>query len=110
MPDGYATRLGEHGVRLSGGQRQRLAIARTLLKGTDIVVLDEATAFMDPENEGSDQILVVDGGRIRERGRHDELVAARGLYARMWDAFEASEHIALGDAVHGAPIGQENKA
>jgi ATP-binding cassette, subfamily B, bacterial IrtA/YbtP len=128
LPEGYATRVGEHGARLSGGQRQRLAIARTLLKGTDIVVLDEATAFADPENEvalqeainalvadrtvimiahrlstiaGADQILVVDGGRIRERGRHDELVAAGGLYARMWQAFEESEHIALGEAVRG---------
>jgi ATP-binding cassette subfamily B protein IrtA len=128
LPEGYATRVGEHGTRLSGGQRQRLAIARTLLKGADIVVLDEATAFADPENEvalqeainalvadrtvimiahrlstiaGADQILVVDGGRIRERGRHDELVAAGGLYTRMWQAFEESEHIALGEAVRG---------
>jgi ATP-binding cassette subfamily B protein IrtA len=131
LPEGYATRIGEHGARLSGGQRQRLAIARTLLRGTDIIVLDEATAFADPENEvalqeainalvadrtvimiahrlstiaGADQILVVDDGGIRERGRHDELVAAGGLYARMWQAFEESEHIALGEAVHG---GQE---
>ncbi|HSK96085.1 MAG TPA: ABC transporter ATP-binding protein [Euzebyales bacterium] len=127
LPEGYATRIGEHGARLSGGQRQRLAIARTLLKGTDIVVLDEATAFADADNEvalqeainalvadrtviviahrlstvaGADQILVVDGGRIRERGRHDELVAAGGLYARMWQAFEESQHVALGEAVH----------
>ncbi|WP_017579945.1 ABC transporter ATP-binding protein [Nocardiopsis valliformis] len=130
LPEGYETRVGEQGSRLSGGQRQRLAIARALLKDTDVIVLDEATAFIDPENEvavqeavealvhdrtvivvahrlstitGADQILVVDGGRIVERGRHDDLVAADALYARMWRAFEATESIALGEAVHGAP-------
>jgi ATP-binding cassette, subfamily B, bacterial IrtA/YbtP len=130
FPDGYATRVGEQASRLSGGERQRLAIARTLLKGTDVVVLDEATAFVDPENEaalqeaidalvrdrtvimvanrlstiaGADQILFVDDGRIAERGRHDELIAQGGLYARMWDAFQDAEEIALGEAVHTGP-------
>ncbi|NDL58726.1 ABC transporter ATP-binding protein [Phytoactinopolyspora mesophila] len=126
LPDGYRTRIGAQGARLSGGQRQRLAIARTLLKHTDIVVLDEATAFVDPENEvalqeainalisdrtvimiahrlstiaGADQILVVDEGRIVECGQHGDLVSRGGLYTRMWAAFQSIEDIALGDAV-----------
>jgi ATP-binding cassette subfamily B protein len=130
---GYETRLGERGARLSGGERQRIAIARALLKDAPIVVLDEATAFADPENEaalqdalsalvagrtlvmiahrlstisGADQILVLDApgggpGTIVERGRHDELIAADGLYARMWQASELAEQISLGDAVRG---------
>lgn len=135
LPDGYDTRLGERGARLSGGERQRLAIARAILKDAPVIVLDEATAFADPENEaalqdaldglitgrtlviiahrlstvvGADQILVLDApgggpGRIVERGRHAELVAAGGLYARMWQAFEDAEGLALGKAVHAAP-------
>jgi ATP-binding cassette subfamily B protein IrtA len=114
LPDGYRTRIGSRGARLSGGERQRLSIARALLKDAPIVVLDEATAYVDPENEaalqdaltdlvrgrtllvvahrlstvvGADQILVLDGGTIVERGRHAELVAAEGLYARLWAAF-----------------------
>ncbi|TDE56540.1 ABC transporter ATP-binding protein [Nonomuraea mesophila] len=129
LPDGYRSRIGQHGSRLSGGELQRLAIARTLLKGTEIVVLDEATAFVDPENEvalqaaidtlvtdrtviiiahrlstiaGADQILVVDDGRITERGRHEDLISADGLYADMWRAFQSTERIALGEAVHKA--------
>lgn len=120
LPQGYDTRLGEHGARLSGGERQRLSIARALLKDAPVVVLDEATAFIDPENEaalqdalaelvrgrtllviahrlstvvGADQIVVLDDGRVVEQGRHEELVAAGGLYTRLWSAFDGGEAV-----------------
>jgi ATP-binding cassette subfamily B protein len=113
LPDGLDTVVGDHGHRLSGGERQRLAIARLLLKAPSIVVLDEATAHLDAESEravqqaldgalegrtclviahrlstirGCDEILVVEGGRIVERGGHDELLDARGAYARAYRA------------------------
>ncbi|HEY3684649.1 MAG TPA: ABC transporter ATP-binding protein [Streptosporangiaceae bacterium] len=112
LPRGYATVLGEE-AELSGGEAQRVSIARTLLADTPILVLDEATAFADPESEAAvqdalaalaggrtllviahrlptiahaDQILVLDEGRVAERGRHDDLLAAGGLYARLWHA------------------------
>jgi ATP-binding cassette subfamily B protein len=111
LPDGYDTIVGERGYRLSGGEKQRLAIARMLLKDPRIVVLDEATSHLDSENEqqvqralatalagrtavviahrlstitAADQILVLDGGRIVERGIHDDLLAAGGLYADLY--------------------------
>ncbi len=111
LPDGLDTMVGDRGYRLSGGEKQRLAIARLLLKAPDVVVLDEATAHLDSESEaavqraletaltgrtslviahrlstvrGADQILVVDGGRIVERGRHSELLVADGLYAELY--------------------------
>jgi ATP-binding cassette subfamily B protein len=111
LPDGLDTMVGDRGYRLSGGEKQRLAIARLLLKAPDIVVLDEATAHLDSESEvavqraletalagrtslviahrlstvrGADEILVVDGGRIVERGRHGALLAADGLYAELY--------------------------
>lgn len=130
LPKGYDTRIGERGATLSGGERQRLSIARALLKDAPIVVLDEATAHVDPENEaalqdalsalvrgrtllvvahrlstivGADQILVLDGGRITERGRHTDLIAADGLYARMWNAFSTTEERAA--SRHPRPTG-----
>ena len=115
LPQGLDTVIGSEGTYLSGGEVQRIALARAILKDAPIVVLDEATAFADPENEaliqrafarlmrgrtvimvahrlstvvGADKILVLDGGRVKEQGAHAELIAAGGLYARMWDDYE----------------------
>lgn len=111
LPDGYDTVVGERGYRLSGGEKQRLAIARMLLASPAVVILDEATSHLDTDNEqavqealgtalagrtalviahrlstvvGADEILVLDGGRLVERGRHTDLVAAGGLYAELY--------------------------
>ena len=118
LPLGYDTPAGEAGKRLSGGEKQRIAIARMLLKNAPIVILDEATAFTDPENEdkiqksiaaltkgktllviahrlstiqNADQILVVDDGRIAECGTHDTLMQKDGLYKRFTEIREAAE-------------------
>ena len=119
LPEGYDTLVGERGYRLSGGEKQRLVIARLLLKDPDIVVLDEATSHLDTENEAlvqealaealdgrtsiviahrlstivdADEIAVLDDGRIVERGRHEALRSAGGLYAELWDTLVRAEH------------------
>lgn len=117
LPNGLETMVGERGHRLSGGEKQRLAIARLLLKSPSIVILDEATAHLDSENEAlvqaalkaalkgrtsiviahrlstikeADQILVLNDGLIEQRGRHDELVAAGGLYSELYQRQDLS--------------------
>lgn len=113
LPEGYQTLVGEIGGRLSGGERQRISIARAILKDAPIVILDEPTAALDTESEvavqaaidtlvreriviviahrlstiaGADQILVIDKGELVESGKHQELLANQGRYARMWQA------------------------
>ncbi|MGQ3027337.1 MAG: ATP-binding cassette domain-containing protein, partial [Ferrovibrionaceae bacterium] len=117
LPQGYDTVVGERGATLSGGERQRLSIARALLKDAPIVLLDEATAAVDPENEAAlqqafaalargrtviviahrlssvinaDLILVMDRGRVVARGRHAELMSRDGLYTEMFAAQTAA--------------------
>jgi ATP-binding cassette subfamily B protein len=123
LPDGYDTLVGERGVKLSGGQRQRLAVARTMLKDPEILVLDEATSSVDTETEAliqrslaafaedrttfviahrlstvrtADRILVVDDGRVVEEGSHEELLRHDGLYANFW-------RVQTGDLEHLPP-------
>src|SRR5450631_1596514 len=137
-PKGYETQVGERGLKLSGGEKQRVAIARTVLKAPPILVLDEATSALDSHTEqeiqdalervsrnrtslviahrlstivGADEIIVLDQGRIAERGTHSQLLASGGLYASMWnrqrEAQEARERLARiadeNDAPNRAP-------
>jgi ATP-binding cassette subfamily B protein len=112
LENGYQTKVGEAGAALSGGERQRVSIARAILKDAPIVVLDEATASMDPENElniqgaigalikdktliviahrlrtvvGADTLVVIDGGMVREKGTHSQLLANGDLYSSLWN-------------------------
>ena len=130
FPEGLATRVGADGVYLSGGECQRIALARAILKDAPVVVLDEATAFADPENEAliqqalgrlaagktvlmiahrlstvvdADLIAVVDDGAIVERGTHDELLARGGTYARLWKNYcQAAQWKIAGGSAHAA--------
>ncbi|MFZ5810753.1 MAG: ABC transporter ATP-binding protein [Thermodesulfobacteriota bacterium] len=129
LPDGLHTRLGAGGTYLSGGEQQRIALARAILKNAPIVVLDEATAFSDPENEhliqqalrkltqgktilmiahrltsvaDVDRIIVLRNGLISEQGTHNELLNSQGLYADMWHGFQQSIQWTIGKEMHHA--------
>ncbi len=131
LPHGYDTRAGERGIFLSGGQRQRITIARAILQNRPILVLDEATAFADPENEAAlvtalshlmrgktvilvahrlstirdaDQILVLEHGRLVESGRHDTLLATDGRYAALWRSYEQAQDWTLHRDNRPSPI------
>ena len=118
LPDGYDTVIGEGGSSLSGGEKQRISIARAMLKDAPIVILDEATASIDPENEhliqeaisalthgktiitiahrlatieNADQILVIDGGTVAQRGTHKELLQQEGTYKKFIQIREQAE-------------------
>ena len=118
LPEKYKTKVGERGLKLSGGEKQRVAIARAILKGPKILIFDEATSALDSRSEkaiqgelkriaanrttltiahrlstiaDADQILVMDKGRIIERGSHQELLAARGFYFHMWELQQQEE-------------------
>ena len=113
LPDGYDTVIGEGGASLSGGEKQRISIARAIMKNSPIIILDEATANVDPENErelmkaveeltkektvimiahrlktvrNADQIIVLDNGKIAEQGKHEDLVKLGGIYAHFIDS------------------------
>ena len=120
LPDQYETLVGERGVKLSGGEKQRIAIARAILKNPPILVFDEATSALDMESEqaiqseldriaenrttlviahrlstvvGADEIIVLERGRVVERGNHRELLSARGIYARMWSLQQQQDEL-----------------
>jgi ATP-binding cassette subfamily B protein len=122
LPEGYDTVVGERGLKLSGGEKQRVAIARTILKDPPILILDEATSALDTKTErqiqdelkrlgenrtvltiahrlstvvDADEIIVLDKGRVAERGSHAALLAKGGLYAEMWERQEREQAAAL---------------
>jgi ATP-binding cassette subfamily B protein len=126
LPEGINTVLGSRGTYLSGGEQQRIAIARTMLKNADVVILDEASAFADPECEAqvqqafkemakgrtvimiahrlstirnADRIYVLKDGQLEEQGEHDELMKKNGLYADMWTEYEKAVNWKVGEAV-----------
>ncbi|MDD4516134.1 ABC transporter ATP-binding protein [Massilibacteroides sp.] len=126
QPDGLNTKIGAEGTYLSGGEQQRIVLARAILKNAPIIVLDEATAFADPENEDmihqalthltkgktvliiahrltsitdADQILVIDEGQIAERGTHRELLEKEGIYLKMWNEYQQSVRWTIGKKV-----------
>ena len=118
LPKGYATKIGDEGVKLSGGQQQRISIARAILKDAPVVVFDEATSYSDIENEhkiqlalqnllkgkttimiahrlhtirDADKIVVFQDGAVAEQGTHDELIKMGGVYNQMWDIYTQAE-------------------
>ena len=134
LPHGLDTVVGTKGVYLSGGEQQRIALARAILKDAPIVVLDEATAFADPENEhqiqkafetltknktvlmiahrlstvqDADNILVLSDGKISEQGSHESLLAEKGVYAAMWEDYQRSAQWKVGNPTRGYHNAQE---
>lgn len=127
LPDGLNTKIGTEGTYLSGGEQQRVILARAILKDAPVVVLDEATAFADPDNEhlihqalrklsegktvlmiahrlssviDADTVLVIREGRIAEQGRHEELLRKEGVYSRMWNEYQRSVNWTIGEGTH----------
>jgi ATP-binding cassette, subfamily B, bacterial IrtA/YbtP len=127
LPDGLNTKIGTEGTYLSGGEQQRIILARAILKNAPIVVLDEATAFTDPDNEhlihqalrklsegktvlmiahrlssvvDADDVLVIREGQIAERGRHNDLLEKKGVYSRMWNEYQRSVNWTIGEVLH----------
>jgi ATP-binding cassette subfamily B protein len=134
LPQGYDTVIGTRNIHLSGGERQRIVIARAILKNAPVIVLDEATAFADPENEhkiqkafeelmknktviiiahrlstvrGADKIVVIDKGHLAEEGTHDSLVKAGGRYSRMWERYAGTMDWRIGGR---PPAGESSPA
>ena len=128
MPDGYATVVGERGLKLSGGEKQRIAIARTFLKSPRLLLFDEITSALDSNTENQimaaidgliegrtaifvahrlstaakcDRIAVLDGGRLVETGSHHELLERRGAYARMWARQQTVDDLVVGEGDAG---------